>query len=208
MGLLGNIIAKGVVTAAKNSTIRAVGDAAATVIATGANSKSAKEDITVKNGVVLIKPTRSSENFCGENALEIARELLGAGFESVMLKPRNTLSERAKKRYGKIEVVSINGKEEFLGVKKVPASSYIVIEYLDFKKNVDPSVYVGLEVINPGVMNSIVTQKIQQEPVQQVRAEIPQATQTSGGEKKFCPYCGNKIAFSDAKFCMGCGKEI
>ncbi len=73
MGLLGSIIAKGVVTAAKNSTIRAVGDAAATVMAATATYSSAKSDISVKNGVVLIKPTRSSEDFCGENALEIAR---------------------------------------------------------------------------------------------------------------------------------------
>ena len=34
MGLLGSIIAKGVATAAKNSTIKAVGDATANIIAT------------------------------------------------------------------------------------------------------------------------------------------------------------------------------
>lgn len=134
MGLLGSIIAKGVTTAAKNSTIRAVGSAAATVIASKASSPSEKSDVVVKNGVVLIKPTRSSEDYCGESALEVAKELLGVGFESVTLKPVNTLSERAKKRYGEIDSISINGKDEFLGVKKVPASSYIVIEYLDFKK--------------------------------------------------------------------------
>ncbi len=133
MGLLGGIIAKGVMTAATNSTIKAVGNAAATVIATTANNRSEKDDIVAKNGVILIKPTRASGDYCGENALEIARELLGAGFESVKLKPINRLSERAKKRYGEIESISINGKDDFMGMKKVPASSYIVIEYLDFR---------------------------------------------------------------------------
>lgn len=206
MGLLGNIIAKGVTTAATNSTIKAVGNAAANVIATGASKSSTKEDVTVKNGVVLIKPTRSSDDYCGENALEIARELLGAGFESVTFKPRYTLSERAKKRYGKIELVSINGKDTFVGVKKVPASSYIVIEYLDFKKNVDPSVYASVQRINPGVLSRIEPiSAIQQEPTQYIQ---PKVVQTETVTKKFCPFCGTAIAVSGAKFCVSCGKEI
>ena len=57
MGLLSSIIAKGVVTAARNSTIKAAGDAAATLIATKASADAAKDDIVVKNGVTLIKPT-------------------------------------------------------------------------------------------------------------------------------------------------------
>lgn len=56
MGLLGSIIAKGVVTAAKNSTIKAVGNATANVIATKASTSVEKDDIVVKNGVMLIKP--------------------------------------------------------------------------------------------------------------------------------------------------------
>ncbi len=206
MGLLGSIIAKGVTTAATNSTIKAVGNAAATVIATGASKSSTKEDVAVKNGVVLIKPTRSSDDYCGENALEIARELLGAGFESVTFKPRNSLSERAKKRYGEIEMVSINGKDNFAGVKKVPASSYIVIEYLDFKKNVDPSVYASVERIYPGVLSRIApTPAIQQEPVRSIQ---PKVERTETVTKKFCPFCGTAIAVAGAKFCISCGKQI
>ena len=206
MGLLGSIIAKGVATAATNSTIKAVGNAAATVIATGASKSSTKEDVTVKNGVVLIKPTRSSDDYCGENALEIARELLGAGFESVTFKPIYTLSERAKKRYGEIELVSINGKDTFVGVKKVPASSYIVIEYLDFKKKVDPSVYASVQKINPGVFTGVApTSAIQQVVESTVQ---PKGVQTEPITKKFCPYCGTAIAVTGAKFCIGCGKEI
>jgi len=206
MGLLGSIIAKGVTTAATNSTIKAVGNAAATVIATSASKSSTKEDVTVKNGVVLIKPTRSSDDYCGENAMEIARELLGAGFESVTFKPINTLSERAKKRYGEIEGVSINGKDSFVGVKKVPASSYIVIEYLDFKKNVDASVYASVQRINPGVFSRIAsTPVIQQEPAKSIQ---PKAVQTDAVAKKFCPFCGTAVAVAGAKFCIGCGKQI
>ena len=198
MGLLGNIIAKGVVTAAKNSTIRAVGDAAANVIATKANNQTEKDDIVVKNGVMLIKPTRSSEVYCGEIALDIARELLGVGFESITLKPVNTLSERAKKRYGEIESISINGKEEFLGIKKVPSSSYIVIEYSDFKKNVDAGVYASVTRITTGVMR-------RNEP--QVSTQESHAVPTSVA-KRFCPYCGAALSTAGARFCTNCGNAI
>lgn len=201
MGLLGNIIAKGVMTAAKNSTIRAVGDAAATVIVAKASNPSEKSDVVVKSGVVLIKPTRSSDDYCGENALEIARELLGVGFENVTLKPVNTLSERAKKRYGEIESVSINGKDDFLGIKKVPASSYIVIEYLDFKKKVDTAVYASVARITPGVMGRSELQ------MNQVNAQESN-TMPVGELKKYCPYCGTLISIDEAKFCSNCGKAI
>lgn len=198
MGLLGSIIAKGVVTAARNSTIRAVGDAATTVIATKASSSAEKDDIVVKNGVMLIKPTRSSNDYCGENALEIAKELLGAGFENVTLKPVKVLSERAKKRYGEIESISINGKDEFLGIKKIPASSYIVIEYSDFKKNVDARVYTSVAKITPGIMKRIDLQTgIQKNDI------APE-----NEAKKFCPYCGAALSVANAKFCSNCGHAI
>ena len=187
-------------TAAKNSTIRAVGDAAATVIATKANNSTEKENVVVKNGVVLIKPTRSSDDYCGENALDIARELLGAGFESVTLRPVNSLSERAKKRYGEIESISINGKDEFLGRKKVPSSSYIVIEYSDFKKKVDESVYTYVERITPGIIN-------RNEPQIQSSILVKNVTST-GATKRFCPYCGSALTIEGAKFCANCGNAI
>lgn len=198
MGLLSGIIAKSVITAARNSTIKAAGEAAATAISAKANTASEKDDIVVKNGVVLIKPTRSSEDYCGENALEIARELLGVGFESVTLKPVKVLSERAKKRYGEIESISINGKDEFLGIKKVPSTSYIVIEYSDFKKNVDVGVYASVAKITPGVMNH-------NEPQVDTHAHnvLPPSE-----EKRFCSYCGSALTVVGAKFCANCGKKI
>ena len=147
---------------------------------------------------MLIKPTRSSEDYCGENALEIAKELLGAGFENVTLKPVKVLSERAKKRYGEIKSISINGKAEFLGIKKVPASSYIVIEYSDFKKNVDAGVYTSVAKIVPGIMNrtdlQVNIQKSKVSPEDEV--------------KNFCPYCGAALSVADAKFCSSCGHAI
>ena len=198
MGLLGSIIAKGVATAAKNSTIKAVGDATANVIATKASTSAENDDIIVKNGVMLIKPTRSSEDYCGENALEIAKELLGAGFENVTLKPVKVLSERAKKRYGEIKSISINGKSEFLGIKKVPASSYIVIEYSDFKKNVDAGVYTSVAKIAPGIMNRT-----------DLQVNIQKSKVSSEDEaKKFCQYCGAALSVADAKFCSSCGHAI
>lgn len=206
MGLLGSIIAKGVTTAATNSTINAVGNAVATVIATGANKQNAKEDITVKKGVILIKPTRSSDDYCGENASEVAKELLGAGFDNVTFTPRNTLNERSKKRYGEIKSVSINGNKDFTRLKKVPASSYIVIEYLDFKEGIDPSVYAGVKKITRNVLRSGESiQAICQETAQRIQLDM---TQTSSVTKKFCPYCGTAVTVSGAKFCISCGKQI
>lgn len=198
MGLLSSIIAKGVVTAARNSTIKAVGDAAATVIATKVSVDAAKDDIAVKNDVTLIKPTRSSEGYCGKNALEIARELLGVGFESVTLKPVKTLNTGARKKYGEVKSISINGKKEFFGIKKVPSTSYIVIEYSDFKKNVDVSVYADVTRITPGTI-----QRNDFKSSVQEGSSMPQSM-----FKKFCPYCGNAITFEGAKFCSHCGKQI
>lgn len=199
MGLLGSIIAKGVVTAARNSTIKAVGNATATVIEAKAKNQTEKEDVVVKNGTMFIKPTRSSEDYCDKNALDIAQELLGIGFESVTLKPVNKLGEWSKKRYGKINSISINGKNDFLGIKKVPASSYIVIEYLDFKMNVSQEVYTNLKRITPGVICSVseIVAMSQQENIT-----------ASDNFEKYCSYCGKAIPNEEAKFCSHCGKEI
>lgn len=198
MGLLSGIIAKGVITAARNSTIRAAGAAAATVIATKASTASEKDDVIVKKGVVLIKPTRSSDDYCGENALDIARELLGVGFESVTLSPVRVLSERAKKRYGEIESISINGKDEFLGIKRIPSTSYIVIEYLDFKKNVDIGMYSSVAKITPGVMNR-----------NELQVNINEhSVLPPSGEKRFCKYCGSALAVADSRFCACCGERL
>lgn len=197
MGLLGNIIAKGVMTAATNSTIRAVGDAAAHVIETNNKKTQIIETRDMSSGV-MIKPTRSSDDYYRENALEIAQELLGAGFDSVTLKPANELGEWTRKRYGEIKSISINGNREFKGVRKMPASSYIVIQYLDFKKNVNMTVYENIEKITPGVMS-------RNEP----KESLPKSNSNSAnGQKKFCPYCGGALTVVDARFCTSCGNAI
>ena len=194
MGLLGSIIAKGVVTAAKNSTIRAVGEAAATVI----GAKATKDDVVIKNGTKLIKPPRSHENYYGENAVETARELLGVGFENITLRPKFELRERARKDYGKISMISINGNSEFLGVKKVPSTAYIVIEYREFKTNVGPSAYYNLTKIVPGTVHNL----NELESMYNVVNVIPDTN-----AKHFCLHCGNPLP-DGAKFCSNCGKEV
>lgn len=122
MGLLGSIIATKVLTTAKNSTIRAVGDAAATVtatvISTVAKTATEKGDVAVKSGILLIKPTRSSEEYYGENALEIAKELLGTGFESITLKPVKELRERAVKKIRKYQINFNQRKDRVFRPKK------------------------------------------------------------------------------------------
>ena len=200
MGLLGHIITKGVTTAARNSTIKAVGNAATQVMVAKANNSLENENMVVKNGVVLIKPTRSSSGYSGRNALEIARELLGVGFYSVTLMPENILSERVKRRYGEIRTISINGKKDFQGIKKVPATSYIVIEYSDFKQNVDPSIYSYVERIIPGVMNRMGSQ---------AQSNIPEmVVAPTSAPKRFCPYCGTSLMVEGARFCTSCGNGL
>lgn len=199
MSLLSGIIAKGVLTAAKNSTIKAVGSATVGIIDATARKQQGKEDVVIKNGTTFIKPTRSSENYLGKNASDIAQELLGIGFESVTLKPVNKLNDWAAKRYGKIVSISINGKSDFMGVKKVPASSYILIEYLDFKKNAKAEAYANVTPINAGTIRNA--------------SEIHSSQR--GGHinnvaeaKKFCSYCGIPVSLADAKFCSNCGKPL
>ena len=83
-------------------------------------------------------------------------------------------------------------------IKKVPASSYIVIEYSDFKKNVDAGVYTSVAKIVPGIMNrtdlQVNIQKSKVSPEDEV--------------KNFCPYCGAALSVADAKFCSSCGHAI
>ena len=194
MGFLGDLIVKGITTAARNSTIKVIGDATVDVIAAAAQKEANKDDSVVKNGKLYIKPTRSSENYINENALEIARELLGVGFENITLKPVKKLGQLSAKKYGKIHSISINGKDEFLGIKKVPASSYILIEFLDFKDNVDREVYKNVSRIKSG--------KIQKD------LDAAAIVENNCSSRKFCSYCGEVIIKEDAKFCSACGKEI
>lgn len=198
MSLLGNIIAKKVITASTNSTIKAVGDAAANVVSAAASNRTQKEDAVVKNGTMFIKPTRSSENYINKNAYEIAQELLGAGFERVTLTPLPQLSERSVKKYGSIKSITINGNDEFLGIKRIPASSYIVIKYLDFKKGVSPQAYSSVQYITPGVMQAFTKNNMVQE-----RKVI-----SDESFKRFCVYCGQQLQSKDVRFCAYCGKAV
>ena len=195
MGLFGYIVAKGVETAAKKVTIETLENATVNILAATAQNQSSKDDSVLKNGKLYIKPTRSSEDYTYQNALEIAKELLGAGFESVELKAIKKLGERSIKRYGEIQSVSINGKTDFLGIKKVPASSYIVIEYLDFKNSINLNIYQQVMYIKPGIIqnHTIIESNFADD---------------NSNLKKFCCYCGKPIQNANAKFCSICGKEI
>ena len=198
MALLGYIVKKGVETATKKATILAVGSAAASVISAKSKCESAKEDSVVKNGVLYLKPTRSSEQYINENAEDVAKELLGAGFEHVVLRGVKKLGEWTAKKYGRIHSITINGKKEFLGIKRVPASTHIIIEYLDFKDGINPEIYQNIKRLKNGKVFSI-----------EQLEEAPEITKiASSASKQFCPYCGQKIMSQDVKFCSSCGKEI
>ncbi|MGN1132585.1 MAG: zinc ribbon domain-containing protein [Ruminococcus sp.] len=196
MGLLGNLIVKGVATAARNSTIKAVGNAAVDVIS-ATSQKQSQEDIVVKNGIVSIKPTRSSQDYLGENTLDVVQELLGVGFEKVTLKPVKKLSEHSVKKYGRIHTISINGNSEFVGIKRIPASSYILIEFLDFKNNVNPEVYKNVKRITSGTISNT---DEQESPYHE--------NYNANNSKNFCPYCGEKVINKNSKFCSNCGQKI
>lgn len=196
MGLIGNLIIKGVATAARNSTIKVAGNAAVDVIS-ATSQKQSQEDIVFKNGIVFIKPTRSSQDYLGDNALDVVQELLCVGFEKVTLKLVKKLSEHSVKKYGQIHTISINGNSEFLGIKRIPASSYILIEYLDFRNNVNPNVYENVTRITNGTISNADEQEAQF-----------QENNNTNNSKNFCPYCGEKIKNINAKFCSNCGQNI
>lgn len=198
MGLIGNLIAKGVATAATKSIIKSVGNTTVDVIAATAQKQAQKDDAVEKNGKLYIKPTRSSEDYLGANAYDVVQELLGVGFESVTLKSVKTLGERATKKYGNIKSISINGNSEFLGIKRVPASSHIVIEYLDFKEDVSSTVYTNVTRLTTGKISSS----------EEIEYSSHKSKVTQSAAKSFCPYCGRKILNGNARFCSECGKEV
>ena len=138
MSIIGGLVAKAVISSAKGAIVKAVGDATTNAI-TSSLKKDDKET-TTKNGVDHIKSTRSSYDYKGQNAIDIASELLCAGFECIALKPIKKLNERSIKKYGNINSITINGKQDFSQGKKFPASSYIIIEYLDFNYYVNPNI--------------------------------------------------------------------
>ena len=198
MGLLSNIIIKGVSTAARNATIKAVGNATMNIISAKASTQEQADDAVIKNGNLYIKPTRSSENYINADTLDVVKELLGVGFENINLKAVKKLGAYSAKKYGKVYSISINGNNDFLGIKKVPASSYIIIEFLDFKDSVSPEVSANMNRLRSGMVHSV--------------ADIENINDTIDGSpinsKKFCSYCGEAIQNENAKFCSACGKEL
>lgn len=198
MGLIGNLISKGVATAATKSIIKTVGSTTVEVISATAQKQTQKDDAIEKSGKLYIKPTRSSEDYIGENAYDIVQELLGVGFESVTLKSINKLSERAIKKYGNVKSISINGNCEFLGIKRVPTSSHIVIYFLDFKEDVSDTVYTNVTRLKTGKISSS----------EDIEYLSHKSKPFQNMPKSFCQYCGEKILNENAKFCSACGKEI
>ena len=194
MGLLGYIIA----TVAAKSIIKTVGSTTIDVIDATAKKQAEKESAVVKNGKLYVKPTRPSENYLNDNAYDVVQELLGAGFESVTLKPVKKLSERAVKKYGNIKSITINGNSNFLGVRRIPATSHIIINFLDFKDGVSRTVYEKVKKLKTGRIQSI----------EELEGNPSRGTSQKSSSKSFCPYCGEKIFNEEAKFCSACGKEI
>ena len=195
MGLLGNLIMKGVTTAARNSTIKAAGYALVEVME--AKAKRDENTSETKKEVLQIKPTRSCNEYYDENVSDILKELLGVGFDNVTLKAEKKLKERTAKKYGKISSISINGKRDFSKMKKVPSSSHIVIEFLDFKDDIGEEVYTGTRRIMEGTFHSL--------------AEIEKETNACisvSGYARYCIYCGQPISDEKARFCSHCGKEV
>ncbi len=205
------MILSGVKSAARNTTIKVAGAVATGLIVSAHALKQNKADVEVKNGKTFIHPTRDDEDYCGENVIEIVKELSGAGFDNIEIKPVKTLGRFSAKKYGQVNAVSINGKKSFSTLKKFLDSSFIIIEYLDFK---DSAQLVGN--ITPGKWNG---RKI--EPY-----HLPESINNSdndiiydagdGGFNNnindisinYCSNCGAKIENTDDHFCASCGQSI
>ena len=232
MGLVSYLVKKGV----QRATIKTIGRTATDVIV--AKNKAETERINAqtrqinaeiarinanggdinfikKENVIRIKPPHSSEKYRGTSALNAVKELLGAGFVDITLKPVKSLGERSKK-YGLINSISINGNSDFLGVKKISPFSKIVINYLDFKKGVSSEVYANIERITPGTIHCVEdlatpangikktetikkAEGLEREYEEQASQQCP---------VKYCAYCGEKVTKERAKFCSACGEEL
>lgn len=203
MGLLSYLVVKGMETASKKAVINAAGMATATVISATAQAKEGNPDSVVKNGVLYVKPNRNSEEYIGKGAITTVNELLGCGFEKVELKANKSIGSFGIKKYGKVKSVSINGKNEFFARKKVLSSAYVVVEYNDFKDSVDRSMLGKVEMIKPGIFESI----INEETFITHKVNINQNNATTY-ETRYCMYCGKEINDSNAKYCCGCGREL
>lgn len=220
MGLLGYIITKSI----QRATIRTIGHAAAEVVSAKANANTRRANAetqkikaeiekinTGKRAVhtsttdesVRVKPPRSSEDYLDMDALLAVKELLGAGFVNITLKPERRLSKKSK-RYGKIRTISINGNSGFLGIRKVPTTSNVVITYSDFKNGIDEDAYTNVIRIVPGVVHCAADVAKMENPT----LEIPEENNTIDSIKRYCIYCGEPVTNVNAKFCYACGNEV
>lgn len=187
MGLISKVIS----TAARNSTIKAVGQTAINVI----SAAKTKTDSCNHNHITA---TRNAIDYYEEYVMDVVRELLGARFENITLKSANKLNERSKNKYGLIESISIAGKYDFSKQTKFAKSSHIVIEFLDFKSKVNQNIYSSVTRIPNGAIT-----------IQSNETESYTTLKTSTCRpNKFCPYCGESITIDNAKFCSNCGESI
>ncbi len=200
MGLLGKIIAVGATATA--------GFVAAKVLK---NKNTDTVETSKKEG---INATRDNEYYREEDAMGIAKELSGAGFVNIELKPIKKLGIFSAKKYGKVDDVFINGENEFSKEDKFLPSSYVVISYFDFKDSVDPCVYDTVKRIDYEHWNNT-NHKEEISPVKDLQREasasvnpVTPAQDDAHIAKKFCPFCGAKTPSDDARFCILCGKSI
>lgn len=166
MALLSYLIKEGVKSAAKSAAKSAQSKATEAVVATAAAAvtssviaaNASKKQIqanaagngNVATTGVMVNPSRYSEDYCNDSVADVVRELLGAGFLRVTVRPEKKLPEKKAKKYGKISSISINGKKYFSDEDVMPQTAYIVIQYLEFEDNVNQAIYERVEKIIPG----------------------------------------------------------
>ncbi len=187
MGLISKIIALGATATAGIISVKSL---------KSNNEKNSQES---KN---LIHPTRNDEDYYNEDAVGIAKELSGAGFENIELKPIKKLGLFSSKRYGKIHNISINGNNKF------SIQSHIVISYLDFKNNVDQCIYDEVQRIDS--KNWRIAKNNEHieisKPNEFEKYDSPQKSDRIS--KKYCSFCGAQAKNENAKFCTSCGNCI
>ncbi len=186
MGLLGKIAAIGATATAGIITAKAL-----------QNNKANNEE---KNK--FINATRDYKDYRGNDVLGVAKELLGAGFKNIELKPIKKLNVLSAKKYGKIDNITIGGNSNFSKNNKFQPFSSIVISYFDFNEYVDPCIYETVTRIEPGNWN------ITKNEHATISLESAPHQNNVYTAKKFCPFCGVQSQNEEAKFCFSCGKSI
>lgn len=219
MSLLSFVIKEGVKSATKNAQIKATGAAVATaagavaggVIAARAQKKQMQANAVdngeiqidntncaVNNKVFSVNPSREERYYYNDNVIDVAQELLGCGFLKIILRPKKKLNERKIKDYGLVSSISINGKKRFCEEDIMPASAFVVIEYLEFEDNINQSVYERVNRVIPGVWS------FNNEGELVVSSETKPTQRT----RQVCPYCNAHITSEKSNFCSSCGGDL